>query len=102
MKKAFQWLDKHKVNYTFHNYKESGISKAKLTEWLKHVDVSELANLKSATYRMLSEAEKKSITNKKEAIRLMMENNSLIKRPVVETSKGIVLGYNPEEWEKII
>lgn len=100
MKKAFDWLDDNGITYTFHNYKTEGISKTKLEEWLKHFATNELINTKGTTFRALTEEEKASITSKSKAIKLMMENTSLIKRPVLETGKGLLLGFKADTWAK--
>lgn len=100
MKKAFNWLEAQGVDYSFHDYKKHGISKEKLNEWLTKLDVTQLINTKGVTFKKLSEAEKISINNKLAAINLMMERPSMIKRPLVEYDKGILLGFDAEEWNK--
>lgn len=99
MKKAFDWLEAQEADYSFHDYKKHGISKEKLNEWLTKLEVTQLINTKGVTFKKLTEAEKISINNKLAAINLMMEKPSMIKRPLVETEKGIVLGFNAEEWD---
>ncbi len=98
MKKAFTWLDQNKFPYTFHNYKTEGITKTKLTAWLKHFPVSTLINTKGTTFKKLTEAEQASISNKSKAIQLIMANPSMIKRPVLETEKGYLIGFDKEKW----
>jgi arsenate reductase (glutaredoxin) len=100
MKKAFTWLEENGVAYTFHDYKVKGITKHKIEEWLKHQPVAKLVNTKGTTFRSLSDAEKASIENPEKAIALMMENTSLIKRPVVETGHEVLVGFDPEHWDK--
>lgn len=36
------------------------------------------------------------------AIALMQANPSLIKRPVVEHGGGVLVGFDPAEWERIL
>ncbi len=103
MQKALKWLDAKKLQYNFHNYKEEGIDKATIEEWLKHFPVDSLINLKSSTYRLLSDEEKTSIANKKKAIELMMKNTSIIKRPVWDLGAGkFYLGWNEDELKKLV
>lgn len=90
VQKARTWLDNHQVSYTFHDYKKSGITKAKLTSWCKQLGWEELINKKGTTWRDLDEATQQSITTQAAAISLMMENNSVIKRPVIELGDKIV------------
>ena len=103
MQKAFKWLDAKKVKYAFHNYKESGIDKATLETWLKHFPADKLINTKGTTYRALADNEKASITNKSKAIALMMNNTSLIKRPVWDLGNGkFFLGWDENELSKLL
>ena len=103
MQKAFKWLDKKKVKYEFHNYKESGIDKATLQIWLQHFDSDKLINTKGTTYRALTDEQKAGVTNKTKAISLMINNPSLIKRPVWDLGNGkFFLGWNEEELSKLI
>ena len=103
MQKAFKWLDAKKVKYAFHNYKESGIDKATLELWLKHFPLDKLVNTKSTTYRALTDSEKASITNKSKAIALMMNNTSVIKRPVWDFGNGkFWLGWDEKEVSKLV
>ena len=33
MKKAFAWLESHRIAYDFHDYKKAGVPSGKLKEW---------------------------------------------------------------------
>ena len=44
MKKARAWLDKHKVDYDFHDYKVAGIERERLERWTKKVGWETLLN----------------------------------------------------------
>ncbi|MBY0531369.1 MAG: ArsC family reductase [Xanthobacteraceae bacterium] len=101
MKKARAWLDKKGVSYAFHDYKVSGIDKAKLDVWAKKAGWETLLNRTGTTFRKLPEKDKASV-NEKKAIALMLEQPSMIKRPVLELPGGkIVVGFKPEEYRKV-
>ena len=102
MQKTFSLLDEKKKKYEFHNYKESGIDKATLELWLKHFPTDRLINTKGTTYRALSDSDKASISNRSKAIALMIENPSLIKRPVIDFGNGhFFLGWDEVELNKL-
>ena len=102
MKKARAWLDKKGVSYAFHDYKVSGIDKAKLEAWAKKAGWETLLNRAGTTFRKLSEKEKAGITEKK-AIALMIDQPSMIKRPVLELPGGkLLVGFKPEEYQKAV
>ena len=70
MKKARVWLDAHKVSYAFHDYKASGIDKATLENWARHVGWETLLNRAGTTFRKLPAADKEGLTEKN-AVSLM-------------------------------
>jgi len=97
MKKAIKWLDANGVDYQFHDYKKSGVSKKQLTQWCKQVDWEVLVNRRGTTFRKLPDEAKESLT-KTSAIGLMQDNPSLIKRPVLELDDQLLVGFDPEQY----
>jgi arsenate reductase len=95
MKKARTWLDSHDIAYAFHDYKASGIDKAHLVRWSKAVGWELLLNRAGTTFRKLDDAAKQGLTEAK-AIALMLEQPSMIKRPVLEAGSKILVGFKPE------
>ena len=98
MKKAFTWLEKSNIPYAFHDYKKSGIDSKTIHVWLKDLTLDQLINKKGTTWKNLAEAEKASAEDTDKAIRLMINNPSMIKRPLVFSRKGYLLGFNETEW----
>jgi arsenate reductase len=101
MKKARSWLDNHGVRYEFHDYKASGIDAATLARWAGQVGWETLLNRAGTTFRKLSDAQKAELSERK-AISLMLEQPSMIKRPVLEMGKRILVGFNPEIYAKAV
>jgi transcriptional regulator, Spx/MgsR family len=95
MKKARQWLDGNGRPYAFHDYKASGIDREKLTAWAGEVGWEKLLNRAGTTFKKLPDEAKADLDEGK-AIALMLEQPSMIKRPVLETGSGIVVGFKPE------
>ncbi len=98
VKKTMDWFKKHKSAsiIIFHDYKKEGITKEKLTAWCKQVGWEILLNKKSTTWRSLPATEQNKITSQASAINLMKEQNSIIKRPVIETADKLIVGFNEE------
>jgi arsenate reductase len=99
MKKARAWLEAHKVSYDFHDYKVEGIARTKLESWVKELGWETLLNRAGQTFRKLATNEKENITEKK-AIALMLAQPSMIRRPVIETTGKLLVGFKPEVYEK--
>jgi arsenate reductase len=98
VKKARIWLKEQGIDYVFHDYKKEGISREKLTEWLTQKDWTILVNTRGTTWRQLTEEEKALITTPEAAVELMIKENSVIKRPVLETDHILAVGFDPQEW----
>jgi arsenate reductase len=99
MKKARAWLDKRGVQYGFHDYKAFGIEKGKLEGWAKKAGWETLLNKGGTTFRKLPDKDKEGLTEAK-AIKLMLAQPSMIKRPVLELGGGkLLVGFKPEQYQ---
>ena len=97
MQKARAWLEGHGVAYVFHDYKAQGVTADKLKAWAGEVGWETLLNRNGTTFRKLPDADKTSVTEAK-AIALMLAQPSMIKRPVLETDGGLLVGFKPETY----
>ncbi|HEY5280022.1 MAG TPA: ArsC family reductase [Pseudolabrys sp.] len=103
MKKARAFLDKHKVDYVFHDYKTAGIDQERLEGWAKKAGWETLLNRAGTTFKKLpdKDKEKDGLTEKK-AIALMLAQPSMIKRPVLELPRGkLLVGFKPEWYAEL-
>jgi len=100
MKKARAWLADHGIAYEFHDYKKAGIDEATLRGWIKELGWEPLLNRRGMMWRKVPDEVKESI-DETGAIGLMLETPSIIKRPVLDTGKGLHVGFKPEQYEAI-
>ncbi len=100
MKKAVTWLEAHGIEYSFHDYKKAGIDSVRLQNWLKQVSWDTLINKRGTTWRKLADDAKDNVDNDK-AIELMMDNPSLIKRPVLDIDGKIHLGFKADHYASL-
>ncbi|HVW72210.1 MAG TPA: ArsC family reductase [Rhizomicrobium sp.] len=100
MKRARAWLEGHKVDYDFHDYKSAGIDRPMLEGWVKKVGWEVLLNRAGTTFKKLPDADKQGLTEKK-AIALMLAQPAMIKRPVLEAKGKLTVGFKPEEYKKL-
>ena len=102
MKKARAWLDKHGIDYTFHDYKTVGIERERLGQWCKKVGWETLLNRAGTTFRKLPDKDKNGIDAKK-AMALMLSQPSMIKRPVLDLGGGkLLVGFKPEVYGEAV
>jgi Spx/MgsR family transcriptional regulator len=100
MKKARGWLEEHGIAYAFHDYKAVGIDRAHLQAWTKEAGWETVLNRAGTTFRKLPEADRKDIDEGK-AIALMLEQPSMIKRPVVEANGKLLIGFKPDDYDSV-
>jgi len=101
MKKAFTWLDKQGVAYEFHDYKKQGIDEKTLSAWSKKVGWENLLNRRGTTWRKLPDKQKDGI-NEKSAMKLMQEQPSIIKRPVLKNGSNYIVGFEEASYRKLL
>ncbi len=102
VKKARAWLDTQGVAYTFHDFKKAGLDQATVATWLKQVPWEMLVNKKGTTWRGLPEDRKAAVVDAAGATQLMLENTSVIKRPVLCTNNQVLVGFDPALFEKTL
>ena len=108
MKKAFNKLDELGVSYEFHDYKKQGVDKDTVQRWVNALGIDKVLNKRGTTWRKLDDAQKQaadaSIDN---AIELLVENTSMIKRPIVEGQLAdkdqpiLLYGFDEAEFERV-
>jgi arsenate reductase len=99
MKKARAWLDQRGVKYAFHDYKVAGIDRGKLEGWTKKVGWEALLNKAGTTFRKLPDEDKEGLTEAK-AIKLMLAQPSVIKRPVLDVGRGkLLVGFKADQYQ---
>jgi len=98
VKKARTWLADNGHDFTFHDFKKQGLSRELVEGWLKDLDWETLVNRKGMTWRNLSDERKASITDNDSAIALMLENPSVIKRPVLVGQGPVSVGFSADQY----
>ncbi len=97
VKKARAWLEAHGIEYRFHDYKKSGLDRAKLDRWVGEFGWEKVLNRAGTTFRKLADHDKANLDSGK-AVMLMLASPSMIKRPIVEGAGATLIGFSPDQW----
>lgn len=107
MKKAFTKLDELGVSYDFHDYKKQGIDKESVQRWVNELGIDKVLNKRGTTWRNLTDEQKQAADSDVDnAIDLLIENTSMIKRPIVEGQLAdkiqpiLLCGFDEDEFDK--
>lgn len=97
VKKARKWLDNANISHDFHDFKKDGLDDRLLTRWEQAVGWEALLNRRGTTWRKLPDEVRDNISAQS-AHDIMLDNPSIIKRPVVEYGDAVTVGFNADEW----
>lgn len=100
MKKAMAFLDAQGSAYEFVDYKQAGIAAAQLPDWNARAGWQKLLNTRGLMWRKLSEEQRADVDEQK-ALALMAEYPALIKRPVLDTGKTLLVGFDSAAYAKL-
>ncbi|WP_336368053.1 ArsC family reductase [Marinobacter sp. C2H3] len=98
VKKARKWLDENGIAYEFHDFKKDGLPEGTLTGWEQALGWETLVNRRGTTWRKLPEEVRDNMTADT-AHTVMLDNPSIIKRPVVEHNDTVFVGFSADDWE---
>lgn len=97
IKKARKWLEAEGVEYQFHDYKKQGIDAELVKEFCLSLGWENVLNKRGTTYRQLSQDQKDTL-NETNAIALLVEQPSMIKRPIVRHNDKLELGFSTANY----
>lgn len=102
MKKAFDLLNELRLAYEFHDYKKQGVAAETVKTWLDAKGQELILNKKGTTWRKLSETEQQlALSSEENLIEALTSHNSLIKRPVLETASGYIVGFDEDAYRAL-
>jgi arsenate reductase len=101
VKKARTWLAEHGRDFEFHDFKKQGLTREILAAWLQQLDWELLVNRKGTTWRKLPDERRAQVVDKASALELMLENPSVIKRPVLAGAGPLSVGFSDEQYGRI-
>ena len=100
VKKALDWFKANNVPYEFHDFKKLGVSTEKLNEWDEKAGYEKFLNKQGLTWKQLDPAVKESIKTKNDALQLLQQKTSMIKRPVIENGDFLFFGFDEAVYSK--
>jgi Spx/MgsR family transcriptional regulator len=100
VKKALDWLKANHVDYEFHDFKKLGVTPEKLQEWNDKAGYEKFLNKQGLTWKQLDPSVKENIKTTGDALKLLQQKTSMIKRPVIEDNGFLYFGFDEEVYKK--
>ena len=103
VKKARRWLDEQGIAYDFHNFKKDGVPADSLADWVETHGLEKVVNKRGTTWRKLDDDKKTLIeAGGDAALKLLADESSMIKRPVLKTPDQTLIGFLVDEWSSAL
>ena len=101
-RKARKALDAQGIDYRYHDLRDDGLDRERLTRFLAMADLATLLNTRSTTWRQLDASDKQPLDAER-ARELMLANPTLIKRPVLQRTNSenddtLIVGFDPARY----
>ncbi len=101
VRRTRKWLDSRNIDYAFHDFREDGLNESLLNRLEMELGWSNMINRRSTSWRQLSASQRENLDTEKAKL-LMLEQPTLIKRPVLESGKNILIGFSPDQYQQIL
>jgi len=100
MKKALKWLEANKIDFEFVDYKKSGVDTEVLTQALAEHGWEVIINRRGTTWRQLDKDVQENM-NDANAIAVVQENPSIIKRPLLLKDGKTHIGFKDVQYGEV-
>lgn len=100
VKKARKWLEQQEIPFQFHDFRTDGLNNDLLQKLLSNADLTLLLNKRSTTFRKLSDEIKNNLTDAV-AVNAILEQPTLLKRPLLIKDNEMLIGFKEENYQAI-
>lgn len=99
-RKAQKWLEAHDIAFSFHDIREDGLSDKRLKHWQKSAGWEMLINKRSVTWRKIPPFDRNDL-DADSARALILEFPTVMKRPVFDAGRTVLIGFDPNEYQSL-
>lgn len=97
VKKAQRWLKQKAIDVAFHDFRKDGLTAEQVERWQSQLDMKTFINTRSPSWRGLDAADQQKILTG-QGVDVILATPTLIKRPLLEHTSGIHVGFKPETY----
>ncbi len=100
VKKARKWLENQGVEYNFHDFRIDGLSRDQVEKWVAELGWENLVNKRSTSWKQLN-ADLRDSLNPQSVVPVILENPTLIKRPLLDTGDSRRVGFKEADYQQV-
>lgn len=102
--KAKKWLDERGIPYELRDIKENNPSAQELSQWhgMSGLPLKKFFNTSGLLYRSMELKDKLPGMSDEEMLSLLASDGMLVKRPLLISDNGVLLGFKEKEYEELL
>ena len=102
--KAKKWLEANKIVFEDRHIVVNNPTKEELQKWIKESgkEIKKWFNTSGLKYKELNLKERVQNMTEAEKIEVLASDGMLVKRPILISDKGVLIGFKEEEWEEFL
>ena len=102
--KAKKWLEANKIVFEDRHIVVNNPTKEELQKWIKESgkEIKKWFNTSGLKYKELNLKERVQNMTEAEKIEVLASDGMLVKRPILISNKGILIGFKEEEWKEVL
>lgn len=93
-RKALRWLDGQGMAFQWHDLRADGLDEKTVRGWVEQVGCKDLVNRRSTTWRGLDPTQREAAMDPDQAVALILEYPTLVRRPLIEHDQTISVGFD--------
>lgn len=103
-KKAKKWLDSHGCFYEDRHIVEENPTAEELKDWQEKsgLPLKKFFNTSGRLYREMNLKDKLKDMSQEEQFDLLASDGMLVKRPILVQGSQVLVGFQEEQWEKLL
>lgn len=101
VQKARKWLENNLIEYTFYDFKKSGVTSSQLSKWCDEFGYETVLNKSGMMWKKTPDSIKSKVVDQESAIEYMITTPTSIKRPIIEYNEKMLLGFDVDEYVKV-
>ena len=100
IRKARSWLKNQQIEFEFHDYRKQGLEQKLLESMISVLGWEAMLNRRGTTWRALPDEVKERI-DQASAMRVMLDNPAIIKRPILAVANQLHLRFSDRQYQEI-
>lgn len=103
-RKAEKWLKENGIEYNYRPIKEDNPNVAELKAWKEKsgLPVGKWFNTSGLLYKQQNMKDKVKTLPEDELLKILASDGLMVKRPVLLAGDNVLVGFNEEEWTKVL